>query len=92
MSPGAFDWESIAPGLQVTISVGLSQVQPGDTAESVLHRSDKSMYLGKPVGFDALPPRAGPALKLPFDDRSALQDRRQTVDRNGTTAAQRRGH
>ncbi len=91
-SVAAFDWESIAPGLRVTISVGLSQARPGDTAESVLHRSDESMYLSKPGGFDALPPRAGPGPKLPFDDRSALQDRRHSVDRNGTTAAQRRGH
>ncbi|HEY9067246.1 MAG TPA: GGDEF domain-containing protein [Burkholderiaceae bacterium] len=42
-----FDWEAIAPGLRMTVSIGLSQAQPGDTAESLLHRSDKSMYSTK---------------------------------------------
>jgi diguanylate cyclase (GGDEF)-like protein len=89
LSVAAFDWESIAPGLRVTISVGLSQARPGDTAESVLHRSDESMYLTKPVGPDAMPPRAGPGPKLPFEDRSGPQDRRQPVDRTGTVTPQR---
>jgi diguanylate cyclase (GGDEF)-like protein len=50
-----FDWGSIAAGLQVAVSIGLSEAQPGDTAESVLHRSDKSMYMAKPrpVRLDA---------------------------------------
>ncbi len=42
-----FDWASIAPGLQMSVSIGISQVQPGDTAESALHRSDEAMYLSK---------------------------------------------
>lgn len=42
-----FDWGSIATGLHVSVSIGLSEAQPGDTAESVIHRSDKSMYLAK---------------------------------------------
>ncbi len=92
MSVAAFDWESIAPGLRVTISVGLSRARQGDTAESVLHRSDESMYLSKPGGFDALPPRAGPGPKQPLDDRSAQQERRYGVDRNGTSAPQQRDH
>ena len=44
-----FDWESIAPGLRVSVSIGLSEVRAGDTAESVLQRSDESMYGAKPV-------------------------------------------
>lgn len=39
-----FDWESIAPNLQVSISVGLSQAREGDNVETVLQRSDESMY------------------------------------------------
>jgi diguanylate cyclase (GGDEF)-like protein len=42
-----FHWASIAPGLQMSVSIGVSQVQPDDTAESVLHRSDEAMYLTK---------------------------------------------
>ena len=44
-----FDWEAIAPGLRVSVSIGLSEVRAGDTAESVLQRSDESMYGAKPV-------------------------------------------
>jgi diguanylate cyclase (GGDEF)-like protein len=43
-----FDWESVAPGLRMSVSLGLSEAHAGDTAESVLHRSDKSMYQQKP--------------------------------------------
>lgn len=39
-----FDWDSIAPGLQMAISIGLAQARDGDDAESVLQRSDASMY------------------------------------------------
>jgi diguanylate cyclase (GGDEF)-like protein len=48
-----FDWGSIASGLQVSVSIGLSEAQPGDTAEALLHRSDKSMYLAKPRSLSA---------------------------------------
>jgi diguanylate cyclase (GGDEF)-like protein len=44
-----FDWNSIAPGLAMSVSIGLSEVGAGDTAESVLHRSDESMYRAKPM-------------------------------------------
>jgi len=39
-----FDWAAIAPGLAVSISIGASQAQPGDTVESLLLRSDSAMY------------------------------------------------
>ena len=42
-----FDWEAIAPGLRLSVSIGTSEVRPGDSAESVLHRSDESMYRSK---------------------------------------------
>jgi PleD family two-component response regulator len=31
----------------VSVTIGLSDVQSGDTAESLLHRSDQSMYSAK---------------------------------------------
>lgn len=43
----AFAWESIAPRLHVCVSIGISQVRPSDTVESLLHRSDESMYRTK---------------------------------------------
>jgi diguanylate cyclase (GGDEF)-like protein len=39
-----FDWESIAPGLQLSVSIGLSEARAGEDIESVLHRSDSAMY------------------------------------------------
>jgi diguanylate cyclase (GGDEF)-like protein len=39
-----FDWESIAPGLRMSVSIGTSEVRLGDTVESVVHRSDEAMY------------------------------------------------
>lgn len=44
----SFDWESIAAGLRVAVSIGLAQAMPGDTTASLLHRSDTSMYRVKP--------------------------------------------
>ena len=43
-----FDWHSIAPGLHISVSIGVSQAVSGDTVESLVHRSDKSMYTVKP--------------------------------------------
>ena len=43
-----FDWDAIAPGLKVSVSIGVSQAIEGDTVESLMHRSDKSMYAAKP--------------------------------------------
>ena len=45
-----FDWAGIAAGLSVTISTGIGQAVDADTVESLLHRSDVSMYGAKPVG------------------------------------------
>lgn len=42
-----FDWESIAPGLRMSVSIGTSEVRVDDTAESALQRSDESMYRTK---------------------------------------------
>ena len=43
-----FDWDSMAPGLRVSVSIGVSQAVEGDTVESIMHRSDTSMYTVKP--------------------------------------------
>lgn len=43
----AFDWSSIAAGLHSSISVGVATAQPGDTVESLTHRSDAAMYQHK---------------------------------------------
>ena len=45
----AFDWESIAPALRMTVSIGVSEARAGDTPEAVVHRSDESMYRAKPA-------------------------------------------
>jgi len=42
-----FDWSSIAAGLQAGISVGVATAEPGDTVESLTHRSDAAMYRHK---------------------------------------------
>jgi diguanylate cyclase (GGDEF)-like protein len=39
-----YNWPAVSPGLLVTISVGLARSQPGDTLETLMHRSDVSMY------------------------------------------------
>ena len=42
-----FDWESIAPGLRMSVSIGLSEASPGESAEAIVGRSDQSMYRAK---------------------------------------------
>ena len=43
----AFDWSSIAQGLQTSISVGVASAVAGDTVESLTHRADTAMYQQK---------------------------------------------
>ncbi len=43
----AFDWSTIATGLHSSISVGVATARPGDTVESLTHRSDEAMYRHK---------------------------------------------
>jgi diguanylate cyclase (GGDEF)-like protein len=42
-----FAWSTISPGLQASISVGLSRAMPGDTVAVLTHRSDTAMYAEK---------------------------------------------
>jgi len=43
----AHDWHSLSPGLQVSISVGVSQARAGDTVAQTMHRADEAMYAAK---------------------------------------------
>lgn len=40
----AHDWNAISDGLAVSISIGLAESVPGDSLETLLRRSDGSMY------------------------------------------------
>jgi diguanylate cyclase (GGDEF)-like protein len=42
-----YDWFSIQEGLQVSISIGVAQAQPGDNVETLTHRADLAMYSEK---------------------------------------------
>jgi diguanylate cyclase (GGDEF)-like protein len=44
-----FDWESVAGGLRMSVSIGLSEARVDDSAESVVLRADQSMYRAKPT-------------------------------------------
>jgi diguanylate cyclase (GGDEF)-like protein len=44
-----FDWSTICNGLQSSISVGVACATPGDTVESLTHRSDSAMYADKKI-------------------------------------------
>jgi diguanylate cyclase (GGDEF)-like protein len=41
------DWNSIAPGLRVSLSIGIASARAGDSIEDVLARGDKLMYADK---------------------------------------------
>ncbi|GIX23477.1 MAG: hypothetical protein KatS3mg122_0708 [Caldimonas sp.] len=41
------DWDSLSPGLRVSISVGVAQARPGDTIAQLVHRADEAMYGAK---------------------------------------------
>jgi len=43
----SFNCGAIAPGLKLSLSIGLSEAVAGDTVESIVHRSDTSMYSEK---------------------------------------------
>jgi diguanylate cyclase (GGDEF)-like protein len=50
----AYPWAAIAPGLSVTVSLGCSSAEPGDTTESLVMRSDRQMYADKGARRQAL--------------------------------------
>jgi diguanylate cyclase (GGDEF)-like protein len=78
----AFDWTTLAPGLQVTFSAGAASHRPGDAIETTLQRADAALYAAKSAGRnrtevsreeDAAVPAAPPAR------RAALAPRAETA-------------
>ncbi len=46
-------WDHLSPQLRVGASIGIAQVEPGDTAVTLLQRSDASMFRAKPRPLSA---------------------------------------
>lgn len=46
------DWSALAPGLQVTVSIGLAHGRRGETAQALLQRVDDALYAAKSQGRD----------------------------------------
>lgn len=44
------DWTTLAPGLRVTLSIGLAEVRPGDDGAAVLVHADRALYAAKAAG------------------------------------------
>jgi diguanylate cyclase (GGDEF)-like protein len=47
---GSRDWNSAAPGLSVTVSVGITSFRKGDSIEQLLKRADNALYQAKRAG------------------------------------------
>lgn len=50
-----YDWESVAPGLQMSLSIGIAEAHTGETFESTLERADAEMYANKRMQRTSLP-------------------------------------
>jgi diguanylate cyclase (GGDEF)-like protein len=57
------DWQDIAPGLRVTLSIGLAAARGGSAAE-LLDRADAQLYQAKLSGKNRLAATAAPASRL----------------------------
>ena len=49
-----YDWDSLADGLEVSVSVGMAIAEPGDALTDWLHRCDKGMYEAKDTRYQML--------------------------------------
>ncbi|MFI5937632.1 GGDEF domain-containing protein [Actinoplanes sp. NPDC051494] len=49
-----YDWTSVAPGLSVTASIGLTAMRPDDNAHSLVNRADELLYAAKRDGRNRL--------------------------------------
>ena len=49
-SVASFNWAEIAPGLDLTVSAGLSMCSRDDTTEQLLDRADRALYVAKREG------------------------------------------
>ncbi len=54
------DWQNIAPGLRVTLSIGLAVAREGSAAD-LLDRADAQLYEAKLTGKDRLAAAPSPA-------------------------------
>ena len=52
MAIARHDWTRIAPALNLTVSVGVAQYRPGETAEALIARADARLYAAKRNGRD----------------------------------------
>jgi diguanylate cyclase (GGDEF)-like protein len=50
----AHRWDAIEAGLRVTITIGVAQHAPSESAEELIRRADMALYLGKESGRDRL--------------------------------------
>ncbi|MDX2220304.1 MAG: diguanylate cyclase [Burkholderiales bacterium] len=46
----ARDWSDLDPALAVTLSVGVTEIRPGDSVESMVKRADEALYAAKKQG------------------------------------------
>ena len=46
------DWGAIAPGVALTVSIGVAGYASGDTVAQLLHRADVALYEAKRAGRD----------------------------------------
>lgn len=60
-----YPWQQCSPGLQVSISFGVAQAQPGDTVQTLLHGGDLAMYASKRSARAELPLRVTSAADAP---------------------------
>ena len=57
------DTSAWLPGGKVTVSIGLTLSQPGDTVSDLLRRADAAMYAAKEGGRDRVEARIVPGLR-----------------------------
>jgi len=50
----AHPWDPVAPGLRVTISIGLADARPADTPRTLVDRADAALYEAKRAGRNRL--------------------------------------
>lgn len=58
-------WDDLAPGLAVTVSIGLADALPGDTRPALIQRADDALYAAKAAGRNrvvAFEPRGAHAM------------------------------
>jgi hypothetical protein len=70
-----YDWEGLAPGLSVTISLGLTFSQEGKDAAECLSISDKRLYDGKRAGRNRVVSSDRQRYMRALSDSQAICDR-----------------